>query len=233
MWHVFADEQKWAQAVCHALAACLQTLLQQQDQVVLAVSGGTSPRPIFACLSQVDLDWSRVVLQLVDERLLSRDHPDSNGYLLEAYLLQHHAQAAQWRNCLPWVSGPARALLPIERQQVLQAALTHCVPADVVVLGMGDDGHTASLFPHAPQLAQGLALDAPQPLLLIEPPTAPHWRISMGLAAMVQAQQLFVAAFGPHKRAVLQQAEVQMANPELPISCVLQAVERGRLHVYA
>ena len=111
-----------------------------------------------------------------------------------------------------------------EQQAVLQAALMAYQPPDVVVLGMGLDGHTASLFANAPQFAAAMDRHQAQPLMVIEPQSAPYVRISMTLAAILQAKTLYIAAYGAQKQALLQQA-VSTEDLQWPITWVLQGAQ--------
>jgi 6-phosphogluconolactonase len=123
---------------------------------VLAVSGGKSPVPFFHALRSQPLDWSRVMITLVDERFVPADHPDSNAALVREHLLQDAAAAARF---LPLV-GDARD--DVAELAAANAAYQH---PTVAVLGMGEDGHTASLFPGATALADGLDMAAACPCL--------------------------------------------------------------------
>ena len=230
-WRQFADEHAHSLALSQALQASIQDLLARQNRMVLALSGGQSPRAMMALLSQANLDWSRVTVQWVDERLLTRHHPDSNSELIEQALLQHEAAQAQWRNVLPLVDGEARVLDATEQQTVLQAALMAYQTPDVVVLGMGMDGHTASLFADAPQFAAAMDRHQVQPLMIVEPPSAPYARISMTLAAILQAKTLYIAAYGAQKQALLQQA-LLTEEALLPITWVLQEAQDVPMHVF-
>ena len=230
-WQQFGDEPVHSLALSQALQASLQDLLARQARVVLALSGGQSPRAMMALLSQADLDWSRVTVQWVDERLLTRHHPDSNSELIESVLLQNQAAQAQWHNCLPRPQGEARVLDDAEQQAVLQAALMTYQTPDVVVLGMGMDGHTASLFADAPQFAAAMDRHQAQPLMIVEPPSAPYARISMTLAAILQAKTLYIAAYGAQKQALLQQA-LLTEEALLPITWVLQEAQDVPMHVF-
>ena len=230
-WQQFGDEPVHSLALSQALQASLQDLLARQARVVLALSGGQSPRAMMVLLSQADLDWSRVTVQWVDERLLTRHHPDSNSELIESVLLQNQAAQAQWHNCLPRPQGEARVLDDAEQQAVLQAALMTYQTPDVVVLGMGMDGHTASLFADAPQFAAAMDRHQAQPLMIVEPPSAPYARISMTLAAILQAKTLYIAAYGAQKQALLQQA-LLTEEALLPITWVLQEAQDVPVHVF-
>ena len=230
-WRQFADEHAHSLALSQALQASIQDLLARQNRMVLALSGGQSPRAMMALLSQANLDWSRVTVQWVDERLLTRHHPDSNSELIESVLLQNQAAQAQWHNCLPRPQGEARVLDGAEQQAVLQAALMAYQTPDVVVLGMGMDGHTASLFADAPQFAAAMDRHQVQPLMIVEPPSAPYARISMTLAAILQAKTLYIAAYGAQKQALLQQA-LLTEEALLPITWVLQEAQDVPMHVF-
>ena len=230
-WQQFGDEHAHSLALSQALQASLQDLLARQDRVVLALSGGQSPRAMMALLSQADLDWSRVRVQWVDERLLTRHHPNSNSELIESVLMQNQAAQAQWHNFLPQPQGEARVLDGAEQQAVLQAALMAYQTPDVVVLGMGMDGHTASLFADAPQFAAAMDRHQVQPLMIVEPPSAPYARISMTLAAILQAKTLYIAAYGAQKQALLQQA-LLTEEALLPIAWLLQEAQDVPVHVF-
>ena len=149
------------------------------------------------------------------------DHTDSNTALVRRHLRQNRAAAAQW---LPLVADNADEGSLKNHEQALAFALSQFKQPDVLVLGMGGDGHTASLFPQAPQLAQALAADHPQPLAITSPQTAPHERITLTLAAIERTPHCYLALGGGDKLRVLQQAE-QGVDPELPVSFVLHSAK--------
>ncbi|QEY26533.1 6-phosphogluconolactonase [Neisseria zalophi] len=215
-WHQHKNAAVAAEALADAVAEKLNTVLVQQEYAVLAVSGGRSPIAFFEALSQKDLDWPRVYITLVDERIVPTDHADSNTALVHQYLLQNKAKAAGW---LPLVEAglKAEALQP---EAVVQTALKHYRRRDVLVLGMGGDGHTASLFPQAPQLDQGLDEKNEIPLLHTTPVTAAHERISMTLNAIAETPAVFLAIQGGDKKNIFEQAAVAPSK-QFPISYVL------------
>ncbi|MGF6147103.1 6-phosphogluconolactonase [Kingella potus] len=221
-FHNFPTPEAAARALADTVARDLRTVLAQKGDAVLAVSGGRSPVLFFQALSQEDLDWAQVSVTLADERIVPTNHPDSNTRLVRGHLLQHRAAAAQW---LPLVEDGGSVPPP---EEAVRIALARYRPADVLVLGMGNDGHTASLFPDAPQLSDGLSPDYPQPLLHVSPPAAPHERISLTLAAAARVPHVYLAVGGEEKRRILEQA---LAAPaQYPVGRMIAAAQRAAVY---
>lgn len=210
-----ASAAEAAQDLADQVARDLRSVLSSQPRAVLAVSGGKSPVAFFQALNRAELDWPRVDVTLADERLVPTSHTDSNTRLVREYLLQNKAQAAGW---LPLVDDAADGDSLNDTAAALSFARAHFRQPDVLVLGMGSDGHTASLFPQAPQLAEALRADAP-PLLHVSPQTAPHERISLSLSAIGRTPHVYLAIGGADKRAVYERAAQGAA--EYPVSRVL------------
>ena len=216
-----------AQALAQAVAQNLRDTLATQPRATLAVSGGKSPIAFFQALSQQDLDWARVNITLVDERIVPTHHADSNTALVRQHLLQHHAAAAQW---LPMIDDAASEGSLKKPAAAVEFALRHYVQPDVLVLGMGSDGHTASIFPQAPQFTDAVRADYPQPLLHTTPITAPYERISMTLAAIEATPYVYLAIAGADKRRVYE-AAAQAQTAQYPISYVLHS-QKVNAHVF-
>jgi 6-phosphogluconolactonase len=206
-------------AIAEHIANALRTAIAARGQASLAVSGGKSPIPTLEALREQDLDWAKVTIVLVDERVVPRDHADSNTALVARHLLQGRAAAARF---LPFF----RELAPTFNAEVLDALVIDAGeriaalpwPLDVAVLGMGEDAHTASLFPGAPGYARAIAAD--QRLAWVVPDTAPHARISFTLSALLAARELVLSISGESKLAVYRRAAGK-ADEALPISLVL------------
>lgn len=207
MWHEHSSLSACIDSLSSAIAARILGHLQGSDICTLAVSGGRSPIPLFERLSSVDLDWKRVRVRLVDERYVPPAHPDSNERLVRQHLLTGKATSADFRGLhLPGCSIA----------QAVAAANRDAQPIDLALLGMGEDGHTASLFPGAAQLASALASNAAF-YLHVTPPQAKYERISLSLAALRTCNHRILYISGERKRDILRRAEKKSDN-QLPIS---------------
>ena len=211
-----------AQDIAQRLAAAIQA----RGFAVLSVSGGKSPVALFEALRVIDIDWSRVRVTLVDERCVPRIHPDSNALLVQTHLLQDLAAKAQLVFMVASAAEPLGS--PSAQAKSASMALTAAGVADVLLLGMGADGHTASLFPDAPNLTDALDLRNTQTCVSIElahpPANAPYARITQTLAQILSARHIVLPLTGTDKLNTLQQAWKQ-ATPALPISFVLQQTQ--------
>lgn len=221
------DADTAAHALAGTVANNLRTILIQKERATLAVSGGRSPIALFEILSKAQLEWHRINLTLVDERLVPTHHGDSNTALVRQYLLKNHAAHATW---LPLVSDKAQESDLHNTQAAVDFANAHFVAPDIAILGMGTDGHTASIFPQAPQLNDALSSNHPQPFLHTSPITAPYERISLRLTALERIPYLYLAISGAEKEQVFQQA-VEQRNDAYPISHLLHS-SKAKIHVY-
>ncbi|MEY4317940.1 MAG: hypothetical protein RI902_1748 [Pseudomonadota bacterium] len=216
-----ADADLLAFELAQDIAQRLHAALQMHGKAVLSVSGGKSPIALFEALRIHAIDWSKVVITLVDERCVPNTHPDSNAHLVQQHLLQDAAQVA---TLVPMVNETFDISDPIQQAAWASAQLQNAGPADVLVLGMGADGHTASLFPDAPNLAQALDLHNTQgcvDITLAHPPAnAPYPRVTQTLAHLLTAKHIVLPISGNDKRNTLQRAWSHAQNA-LPVSHVL------------
>ncbi|GGO74608.1 6-phosphogluconolactonase [Bowmanella pacifica] len=202
------------------IAALLRDGIAARGKASLIVSGGRTPQGMFAQLSEQTLDWSKVVISLADERWVDATDDASNEKMVREHLLKNKAAEARFvglknaaADALQGVAGCVSEFKQIP------------APFDVVILGMGEDGHTASLFPCSAQIKQGLDLNYPEPYLAVQPTTAPHWRMSLSLAALLDSRKLFLHLTGEGKKAVLNQALTGTDEFEMPIRAVLQRAD--------
>ena len=194
----FADRTAAARAAATALADALRARLAAEARAAIAVSGGTTPAETFGLLAAEDLAWDRVQVTLTDERRVPVDDPASNEGMLRRTLLTGRAAAAEF------VALEAGTL----------AALPDSFAA--VLVGMGEDGHFASLFPDLPDLAARLDPDAAEPCHEVRTAASPHPRTTLSFARLLASNVVVLLAFGEAKRAVLE------APGERPVAALLE-----------
>jgi len=210
------DENEWHDGVARRIAQCLRAGIDARGVALLAVSGGRSPVGMFEQLRKQPLAWDKVIVTLVDERWVPEHHQDSNAALVQQHLLQGEAAQARF---LPLYNG---APTPEQARADCDAAIRALpLPFDCVVLGMGEDGHTASFFAGAPELRDALSLNTAALCWSVTPPKAPHPRMTLSLNALLHhSRQLILPIAGKAKRQVYDQAKVG-ANLAWPVSYVL------------
>ncbi len=211
-WTQAADADAIADKLASAVEQNLREAIGDLGRASLVVSGGSTPLPFFKALSQADLDWSSVDVTLADERWVPESHEDSNASFVKEHFLVGPAAAARFFP-LYRDNTPAYALADIE--QVLGAM---CQPFSVVILGMGGDGHTASLFPQTPGLDAALSLDCSAMLAILKPASVPQTRITLTRAALLKSRYRYVHITGQAKRDVLEAALAPDVKKPLPIA---------------
>ncbi|KGU84637.1 6-phosphogluconolactonase [Pseudomonas mediterranea] len=194
----------------------LREAIDARGTAVLVVSGGRSPVAFFQSLAKQALDWSKVVVSLADERWVPVEHADSNAGLLKRYLLQGPAAKAQF---LSLYSASANLEAAAEQADRLLAELPSI---DVLVLGMGDDGHTASLFPDSPNLAEALDIQGTRRCWPMLAPTVPHQRLTMSRALLASAKHKVLSISGQSKLTTLNAAVAGDNVAEMPVRAFLQ-----------
>jgi 6-phosphogluconolactonase len=198
-----ADAEEWLQAAVADIAGALQRALlarEGHERTRLLLSGGSTPAPVYRALARAPLDWQRIELGLVDERWLPEHDPASNARLVRETLLREGAAGARFEPML---------MPPHSIEDSVRAANAAARAGAVAVLGMGEDGHTASLFPHTPGLAAALA--ASEDFVAVDAGTAPvaqPWprRISLTPAGLARASARILLLRGERKRGVLLRA---------------------------
>lgn len=209
----YPDREMLALDVANILAGELEAHLRHHDTASFAVPGGTSPGPIFDVLSGADIDWDRVRVFPTDERWVGQEHERSNGRLICDRLLRARAASATFLPLYAPVDMPDDVLGDIET--MLQPEL----PISVLMLGMGADMHTASLFPGAEGLGAALAPDAPI-LTALRPDAMPERRVSLTARVLDGALGKHLVIYGDEKRAALERA-MTLPPEEAPINAVL------------
>lgn len=200
-FHVHPDADAWAWTCAVALAAIVRRDIAQYGYARLLLSGGTTPAPVYRALSKAPLEWGKVDVALVDERWLQPDDPDSNARLVRDTLLQNHAKAAHFEP----MTRIGRTL-----EEAVATANAHARrQASAAILGMGEDGHTASLFPGARDLPRALSSQSDYVAFDANGcPGAGAWplRISLTPHGLSKARERLLLVRGQAKRRLLDRA---------------------------
>lgn len=211
-WREFDSRAALDAALAAELAENLRADLASRPLSSLAISGGSTPRNMFHLLAASELDWARVAITLVDERWVKPASPDSNEALVRSCLLRERAAAARFvglktpgADCAAAVADVTASLDGLPK------------PFAAVVLGMGSDGHTASWFPQAANLDLLLNPANPNRVAATDPVTAPHPRMTLTLAAVLDSRHIHLHITGADKRRVLESA----AARGYPVASVL------------
>jgi 6-phosphogluconolactonase len=212
----FESGTELAEALADKVAGALAMAITARGTATLAVSGGSTPKAFFAALSKRPIDWEKVTVTLVDERMVPPAHERSNHRLASLYLLQNRAAEAGFVP-LYTAGGDAEAVAETASEKIDALAL----PFDVVVLGMGTDGHTASFFPGGSTLAVVTDPECRQSVMTIEAPGAGEPRLTLTLPRIVEAGMIVLHIEGDQKKAVLAKALDAGPEAEMPVRAVL------------
>ena len=213
----FPDRNSLLLDLADLIGKLLTNGITANGQASLVVSGGSTPVGLFEQLSGTDISWQNVMITLVDERWVEPTENDSNEHLVRNYLLKDKAAAATFigmKNFKATATGGEK-----ECEHHLQSAPR---PFDVLILGMGGDGHTASLFPGAEKLAAATDMDSTKTCMGIAPLTAPHERMTLTLPAILDSRQIFLHITGEDKKNVLKKATTEGPIAEMPIRFILR-----------
>ena len=202
---LFESRGSLSSALATDVANALQHHVRAKGSACLAVSGGSTPKLFFETLSRFDVPWSRITVTLVDERQVPESNPRSNAKLVRENLLQNSAAGA--------------AFVPLFENSDAENIAT----LDVVVLGMGSDGHTASFFPGGDYLSEALDLKSGKRIVTMSAPGADERRLTFTLPALLDASLLCLHIEGQEKRDVLNQALAEGPVEAMPVRAVLRS----------
>ena len=205
--HIFVSGAALAEGLAQDVAAWLRAAIVNQGHATIAVSGGTTPKPFLIALSTQKLDWSQVTVTLVDERRVPEDNPRSNARLVKEALLQGEAALAQF---VPLYLNPTIAQVPV---------------FDVVILGMGNDGHTASFFPGGDNLAKAIDPANQDAVIAMMATGAGEPRLTFTLSRLLAASHICLHIQGQDKMQVLQQALAGRDAMQMPVRAVLHSAK--------
>ena len=200
MIETFPDPDALADAACAAAVRALQAAIADRGRASLIGTGGRSPAPVYDRLSRAELDWARVTVSLSDDRLVPDDDPASNEKLVRERLLVGPAAAARFEPLRCDASDPQACA------DLAEPRLAALAPYDILFLGMGEDGHVASLIPGSPVLARGM--DSTGARFVLGVPagvgTPPLARVTLTLRALLAARETLVLISGARKREIVE-----------------------------
>lgn len=211
----FSSASELATVFSQRIADTLKQAISEKGHASLVVSGGSTPLPLFKALSVRAIDWSKVTITLADERWVDANDAASNEKLVRENLLQDNAASARFIALKTSHENAEDAVAELT-SRFNEVGL----PFDVVILGMGEDGHTASLFPCSAQIEAGLDVISPAILIATQPKTAPHQRMSFTLRALVSSAHVFLHLTGQKKLDILNHALEHSTDLEKPIKAV-------------
>jgi 6-phosphogluconolactonase len=202
----FATPEVLARQLADAVGSALLKRIDEKGRACLAVSGGRTPSAFLRELSERDLPWSKILVTLVDERWVDENHPASNAALVREHLLRGKARSAYFLPLKNRAATPSAGFMECENRLHEQI-----VRLDVAVLGMGEDGHTASWFPHSAALPSALSEQSGAWCCPVMDSVLEFPRMTLGWSMLQQCQRLFLHFEGAAKQAVFQKA----SQPEL------------------
>ena len=215
--HAFANGAELAGKLADKVVETLSAAIAARGSASIAVSGGSTPKAFFQALSSRALDWGNVTITLVDERFVPADNPRSNHLLVQENLLKDKAAAAKF---LPLY----QAVASVEEAAAIATEKTKVVsqPFDVAILGMGNDGHTASFFPGGSNLLTALDPNTPRGIITMEAQDAGEPRLTFTFSSLQDARLLVLHIEGEGKKDVLAKAEAPGEETEMPIRAILR-----------
>jgi 6-phosphogluconolactonase len=214
----FATPGEQSKYVAEEVARLLDSAITSRGQALLAVSGGKSPIGIFEILRSQPIAWGQVTICLVDERWVPPDHDRSNEKLIRVHLMQEKAAASKFISVYGAGSTPVEAAKVLSAMFIDSPALRSGV--DVALLGMGEDGHTASWFPRSQEL--GDCLSSTHAYAAVSAEEARDPRVTMTLSAVANAKKIILCVEGEVKRAVLAEAAGAGGVEQYPVRAVLR-----------
>ena len=206
--NIFHTSDEQTTAICEYLKKCITK--SKKERITIAVSGGKSPIALFQKLSHMNLQWQNIDITLVDDRLVAETNIDSNAHLVKKYLLQNNAEVA---NFIPLISDENNI------ENILSNANNAIKNIDIAILGMGEDGHTASIFPDCPELIN--ALETQQMYIITNPQSAKYQRLGLSMHTLKKIPCLILSINGKIKHEILIKANLQK-DLNYPISYLLE-----------
>ena len=222
-FHSFDSNDTLVASLSSKIVSDLQNAIQTKGEAFIALSGGSTPKKLFSALSQCALEWSKVTMTLVDERWVDSSHIDSNEKLVREYLIQNRASEAQF------IGLKSNFTKATQGVSTTSAALKKIPAFDVVILGMGADGHTASFFPYVQNLEE--LLTTHDLCCATEATAEPKERITLSKNFLLTTSSLLLHIEGEKKKSVFERACKSKNIEAMPIVSMMQQT-KPNLEVY-
>lgn len=216
IFNEFSTKANLDEQLADKIASGLVEAVATKGKASIAVSGGSTPKALFQRLSNMDLPWNKISITLADERWVDINDDASNTKLVYENLLQNKAKEAKFFHL-----KQGESLCEETLNDLNVAAKSSILPLDILILGMGEDGHTASLFPCSKEIEQGLSKNNTDALMAVTPTTAPFDRISFTFNALKQSKHIFLHISGVNKKQVFEQVVQCNDNRKMPINAFL------------
>jgi 6-phosphogluconolactonase len=217
-FHEFANSDELADALTVEVAGALAHAIRLHGKAVLALSGGKTPARFMEALSKKRMPWQDVIVTLVDERWVEETSPRSNAGLLRRHLLQGPASNIEFVTLWRPVANPDEAVPAVAR---VIADLP--LPYAAAILGMGEDGHTASFYPGGDRLAEALSPECPDVVIPIRAAAAIEPRLTLTLPVLMAADELLLHIEGEEKRVAFEKAVAGTDILEMPVRALLNS----------
>ena len=213
--HHFLDQKELVHNLSLNIIAILQKAIQDKGSASLIVSGGSTPKPLFEELSSFEIPWDKVKIAQCDERWIPTSNKDSNEKLVKDYLLKNFAKKAQFISMY-------QEDIEIQKAETICSKIykEELFPFDVIILGMGGDGHTASIFPNNIKLEE--AFNEENSLCVsMTPSDAPYDRMSLTKNAILSADNIYLHFEGEEKQKVYKKVLEGIDSKQMPIASIL------------
>lgn len=216
--HEFSDGYEFANKLASRISDLLLKSIESKDRASLVVSGGTTPVQLFEVLADRDIPWSKVWITLADERWVDTASRDSNERLVREHLLKKKAGKAKFVGLFTGSTGGAEDGERESNLRISQIGL----PFTVLVLGMGKDGHTASIFPGSKGLEKAVDLDSKSYCVAIKPGDSDYERMTLTLPTLLRSENIFLHITGPEKKEALDKALKGKNLAAMPIRYIFE-----------
>jgi len=215
-FHAFDDSSELVLNLSRAICKLLEKAIEKNGKASLVVSGGNTPKKLFTQLSLCDIVWDKVVISLCDERWVDSKSDDSNENLVRTYLLKNYAKKANFIGMFQQKTNLEDAKIAYEK-----TARDRLAPIDVIILGMGNDGHTASLFSNNENFTEAFSLKNRDFTLVVKQKNVKFHRLSLTRAVILNAKHIFLHFEGKNKFDIYNLAKDMDNFDKYPVSSIL------------